>query len=85
MEKEFRFHPDRHWKFDFVYLDQKIALEVEGGTWGVSRHTTGSGFAGDMEKYNEAVLHGWKLLRATPAMVKSGEAAILVENLVRGR
>lgn len=38
------------------------------------RHTRGDGFSGDVEKYNEAVLLGWRVLKATPAMIKDGRA-----------
>lgn len=32
--REFRFHPVRKWRFDFAYPDMKLAIEVEGGTYG---------------------------------------------------
>lgn len=28
-------HPDRNWEFDFAYVDQKVAIELEGGGHGV--------------------------------------------------
>ena len=63
---EYRFHPTRRWRFDYANEQFKIAIEIEGGVWTGGRHTSGSGFTADMEKYNEAVLHGWFLLRFTP-------------------
>ena len=44
----------------------KLAAEIEGGTWSTrkkSRHTTGSGFHLDCEKYNTATLDGWRVLQ----------------------
>jgi len=35
----------------------------------------GAGFEADCEKYNEASLLGWTVLRFTPAMIQSGAAA----------
>jgi len=62
--REKRFHPKRRWRFDFVVLGiDKVAIEVEGGIFSKGRHTRGSGYIGDMEKYNEAALMGWKVLR----------------------
>lgn len=62
--REVRFHPSRRWRFDFVVLGlDKVAVEVEGGVWSGGRHTRGRGYIGDMEKYNEAALMGWKVLR----------------------
>lgn len=64
--REFRFHPVRRWRFDYAIPEHKIALEVEGGVWSGGRHIRGSGFLGDMEKYNVATLMGWRVFRTTP-------------------
>jgi very-short-patch-repair endonuclease len=64
-ETEYRFHPKRLWRFDFAYPDLKIAVEFEGAIWSNGRHNRGSGFIKDCEKYNEATLMGWKILRYT--------------------
>ena len=72
--REFRFHPQRRWRFDFAWPALKVAAEVEGGTWAGGRHTRGSGFEGDCRKYNAAVIDGWRVLRFTGAMIDSGEA-----------
>lgn len=63
--QEHRFHPPRRWRFDLAYPDLKIAVELEGGIWTMGRHTRGSGFVKDTEKYNQAVLDGWRVLRYT--------------------
>ena len=67
--QEHKFHPTRKWRFDFAWPDWKIALEVEGGVWQQGRHTRGSGFVKDMEKYNAAAVLGWRLYRVTPAQL----------------
>jgi hypothetical protein len=38
------------------------------------RHVTRKGFESDARKYNRAVLLGWRVLRFTPSMIKTGEA-----------
>lgn len=63
--KEYRFHKPRRWRFDLAYPHLKIAIELEGAVWVSGRHTRGSGFIGDCEKYNQAVLDGWRVLRYT--------------------
>ena len=73
-EKEFRFHPVRKWRFDFAWPDKKLAAEVEGGTWKGGRHTRGSGFEKDCEKYNTATVMGWRVLRFTSTQVRNGTA-----------
>jgi hypothetical protein len=72
---EHEFHPVRKWKFDFAWPEFKIALEVEGVLPGEGgRHQRASGYEGDCSKYSEASLLGWTVLRATPRMVRAGEA-----------
>ena len=63
---EHRFDPKRKWRMDYAWVDQRLALEVEGGVWTHGRHTRGAGFLADMEKYNRATVLGWRLLRTTP-------------------
>ncbi len=77
--REYRFHPKRMWRFDFAWPDHKIALEVEGGIYTGGRHTRGPAFAKDVEKYNEAAIIGWRVLRATNHMVEDGDAIQYVE------
>lgn len=63
---EHKFHPTRRWRFDYAWIEQRVALEVEGGVWTGGRHTRGAGFVKDMEKYNEAVCLGWRIIRCQP-------------------
>lgn len=68
--REHKFHPFRNWRFDFAWLEYKLAVEIEGGTWmEKGRHTSGSGFEKDTEKYNAAALMGWTVLRFTASGV----------------
>ncbi len=64
--EEYVFHPDRKWRFDLAIPSHKIAIEVEGGVWTNGRHTRGSGFLGDMEKYNAGTSLGWRIIRVVP-------------------
>ena len=61
--REHRFHPTRRWKFDFAWLDLKLAVEIEGGIFVRGRHVSPRGFIADCEKYNNAVLEGWEVIR----------------------
>lgn len=80
-KKEHLFHPTRKFRFDYAWIDRKIALEVEGGVWIQGRHTRGSGFVKDMEKYNLACVLGWKVLRFTPQQLRKRETYNLVSQL----
>ena len=83
-DREVQFARPRRWRADFIAFRHlnpgpRVLVEVDGGTWAGGRHTTGSGFAADCEKLNEAVLLGYRVLRVTPAMVESGAALALIE------
>jgi len=67
--REYVFAPPRRWRFDFAWTDRLIAGECEGGVYSGGRHTTGTGFTKDCEKYNQAVLQGWRVLRFTPSQI----------------
>jgi hypothetical protein len=82
-ETEVRFHPTRRWRFDLAWPSMRLAVEVEGGTWAGGRHTRGAGFEADCEKYNEAALAHWTVLRVTPAMIDDGRALAVIERGIR--
>ena len=66
--EEYRFTPPRRFRFDFALPKQKIAIEVEGGSFmKFGRHGWGKGFQSDCEKYNLAMILGWKVLRYVPS------------------
>jgi len=68
---EYRFHETRKWRMDYAWPDHGVALEVEGGVFSGGRHTRGTGFMKDMEKYNEASANGFFVLRTTPSLLFS--------------
>lgn len=80
---EYKFHDTRHWRFDYAIPSKRIAFEYEGiyGK-GKSRHTTVKGYRNDCEKYNEAALYGWTVLRFTNDMLKDGTAIDAIERVL---
>jgi len=94
--RELKFHPRRKWRFDFAWPDLMLAVEVEGGAeshgtankQGVIRksgHLTVSGFRKDCEKYNEAEILGWHVLRFSGAMIKDGTAIATIERAIKAQ
>lgn len=84
-EREYRFHPERKWRFDFAWPDRKTAVEIEGVLWnGQGRHQTPKGMAGDCNKYNEARRLGWSVYRFTQEQVKRGEAIKYMTEMIFG-
>jgi very-short-patch-repair endonuclease len=72
--REFRPIPTRRFRVDFAFVDQKIACEMDGGTWSGGRHTRGKGFEIDCEKRNLLQLAGWLTLHFTDKHLKDGSA-----------
>lgn len=71
---EHHFDHTRRWRFDFAIPEKKIAIEIEGLTHQGGRHQRLSGYSLDCEKYNAALLLGWKVLRLTRKQVKDPRA-----------
>jgi very-short-patch-repair endonuclease len=79
---EFRFHNQRKWRFDYLLVDDagcRFAVEIEGGIHSRGRHTRGVGFEKDLEKYREAAVRGWYVLRFSTAEVLNGTAKAFIE------
>ena len=80
-ELEYKFHPERKWRFDFMLNNDcfyLLALEINGGNWAGGRHVRPAALIKEYEKLNSAVLLGWRVLLVTPEDVTSGRALELV-------
>ncbi|QOR55546.1 MAG: hypothetical protein UMS36scaffold28_36 [Phage 59_13] len=71
MKTQYRFHPERLWRFDFAWPQRKIAFEIEGGIWrkGGGAHSHPLNIERDIEKLNAAALLGWRVIRITGKML----------------
>jgi len=67
--REFKWHELRKWRADFAFVPQRVLLEVEG-----FGHHKLNRYYGDIEKYNEANIESWCLIRVTKKMIENGEA-----------
>lgn len=79
------FAPPRRWRFDYAWPEDRVALEVEGGVWISGRHTRGSGFVKDLEKYSEAAARGWLTVRVTPQQLLTPATVELVRRAIGSR
>lgn len=75
--REHRFHAVRKFRFDFAWIPQKVAVELEGGTFSGGRHVRGIGFETDCIKYNLAAAEGWVVFRFTTQMLERDPLACI--------
>jgi very-short-patch-repair endonuclease len=54
---------------DFAWLDARVVVEVQGGTWVKSGHSTGTGIQRDAIKALTAAAGGWVVLALTADMI----------------
>jgi hypothetical protein len=73
-----RFVPGRMYRFDRAWVDQRVAVEVQGGIWTGGRHARGSGIAAECVKLSIAAALGWRVLPVTVEMIESGQAVELI-------
>ena len=83
---EYRFDALRRFRWDFAWPDQMLAVEVQGGIWRRRGGAhTGTGAVRDCEKLSLGAILGWRVLVVTTDHVKSGAAALWIQQaLARG-
>jgi len=79
----------RRFRFDRCHMDQRVAIEIMGGTYTGGRHTSPSGYKKDCEKMLIAGELQWQMIYLTCDMVDHEHlrriaALILARNIVPG-
>ena len=80
--REFAAIPGRKFRFDFAFVQERLLIEVQGGVWNGGAHGRPTGITRDMDKLNQAQIHGWKVLQFDTKMVKSGVGLEFTEQLI---
>ena len=78
-ETEYRFAPPRRWRFDYTWIQASVAVEIEGITHygaGLGRHQSAKGFVADCEKYEAALLDGWRVFRVPGPWIHDGKQSV---------
>ena len=83
--REYRFHDQRRWRFDFAWPDMKLAVEIQGLTRAGGAHQRIDAIGRDYNKLNAAQMMGWVVLQFSQAQVKSGEALETTKDAFNGR
>jgi very-short-patch-repair endonuclease len=82
--RQHRFHPVRKWRMDLVYPALLIGVEVDGGIHVRGRHVRPMGYRKDCEKFAEAAVLGWRLIRVVPEQIRDGSALRWLAGLLAG-
>ena len=82
--REFQAIPGRKFRFDFCWKQQRLLVEINGGTYSKGAHSTGTGIARDYEKIRLGQACGWEVYPFDTKEVKNGSALAAVEKYLRG-
>lgn len=58
------------YRADFAWPDARVALEIQGGTWTLGKHSSGAGIERDCAKSFTAQASGWVCFAITGTMLK---------------
>ena len=76
--------PGRKFRFDFAFIEERLLIEINGGTFNGGAHGRGVGIARDYEKFRLGQDCGWKVYPFDTKEVKNGDALVAVEKYLRG-
>jgi very-short-patch-repair endonuclease len=81
---EYRFLEDRKFRFDFALPAYKLAVEIDGGVFGMrGRHVRPIGFQKDAEKGRRACEAGWRVWHFTTKCITKEEVSRCIEAFER--
>ena len=83
--REYQAIKGRKFRFDFAWVDARLLVEVNGGTYTKGAHSTGQGIARDYEKIRLGQDCGWKVYPFDGKAVKSGEAVEIIRQALEDK
>lgn len=87
-EYNYRFLPGRRYELDYALPAIRVGIEVNGGQWVKSGHSSGRGLHRDADKQNRAIEAGWRIFWLTTDMLSPNanpEHVARIVRYVRGR
>ena len=75
--RQYRFSPPRRFRFDRCYMDQSVAVELDGGVYSGGGHVRGKGYESNREKDNLAIELGWVVLHYTSKQLRSDPVRVV--------
>ena len=74
---EYRFDSVRRFRLDYAWPEQRVGVELQGGTYTQGRHTRGPGYDADCVKANLLASHGWRVYRVTASMLRDDPEGVV--------
>ena len=68
----------RDWRFDYAWIEERVALEVDGGLFVYGGHNRGGFILKTHDKQNAAATLGWRILHCVPKTLRTPETIALV-------
>lgn len=82
--REYKFLPDRRFRFDFASVDSRVGIEINGGNWTRGRHTNPRALQSEYEKLNLATLNGWRVFVLSPEMIEEKWLNMIAATIQKG-
>jgi very-short-patch-repair endonuclease len=80
--RHYRFLADSGYQLDFAMPDLRIGVEINGGQWQISGHSSGRGLHRDADKQNRALVAGWSIFWLTTDMLDAHGDPVHVQRVV---
>lgn len=74
--RQYRPIPGRKFACDFCWPEERLSVEIMGGSWTGGGHNTALGQAKDYEKHNLMIRLGWRTLYYSTPMCKDMAAVV---------
>lgn len=75
----------RRFRYDVVFRQWKVAVEVQGGIWSGGAHVRGQGYEANAVKSALAQIEGYICLYVTPGQINDNTAVFLIDRALRSR
>jgi len=73
----------KDWRFDFLFREERLAIEVNGGNYVGGRHSNATALTDEYRKINKAQQLGFRVLIFDGKLIKSREAVRQIAFMLR--
>lgn len=75
----------RAWRFDYLFAEADLALEIQGGLFNGGRHVRGAALLKEYQKINAAVILGYAVLFTTWQEIEDGSIFPTIKAAIAAR